>query len=153
LSEWLGATHWATKIHNALSFGEAKGTMNRMSCDVFERRIGRQLGATLRSCPAVDHRHERARYAVTTRIGLDVQALEEHDRRAIRTIDVINTLRGFNEADGSTVCVDGKANKMSPCDGISHVGQVLGLRAWPQTQAQSEPSTIAGMWSFEPHHA
>jgi len=39
--------HWATKIHNPLSFGEPKGSMRRVSRYVLEWRIGRQLSATL----------------------------------------------------------------------------------------------------------
>jgi hypothetical protein len=124
--------HRATKIHNTLSFGEAKGTMSCMSRDIFDRRIGCQLSATLRSRPPVDGRDQRPRHAVTTRSGFDVQALKERDRRAIRAIDVIKALRRFNEAHGRTTFVESKTNEMATCDGISHVWQVLGLRAWPQ---------------------
>ncbi len=114
-----------TEIHHPLRFSKTKRPMNRMRRHVFQRRIGRQLSATLSGRPRLDRCDQRACHAIATRSGLDIQPLEKRDRRTIRAVDVVRALRRFNEGYRRTIRRDRKANEVPTDDGISHVAQVL----------------------------
>jgi len=77
--------------------------VNRVRIDVFGQRIGSKLATAVGKCPALDFGHQSTRHAVATKVRIDVQPLEKRDRRTIRAIDVVGSLRRFYEAQRSAV--------------------------------------------------
>src|SRR5437867_3940192 len=123
----LSTMHGPTKIDDPLRFFEPKRPMRCMSHDVLDWRIGRELAAPLGRRPALDFSDERARHASTARGWLNVQPLQKSDWRGTCAVDIVDSLRRFNEAYREAIRSGSKAHEMPARQGISHVAQVLAL--------------------------
>ena len=129
--------HGPTKIDNPLRFLETKRSVRGMGHDALDRRIGRDLATTLGHRPALDLSDERARHAFTPREWLNVQPLQESDRRGTCAVDIVDSQRRLNEAYRGTVGRGSKPHEMPTRQGVSHVAQVLGFGSiGPQPRAE-----------------
>lgn len=116
------------EIDDTLGFLEPKRTVRRMGRDVFNRRIRGKLGATLSFSPMLDISDERTRNAFTPLTWFDVQPFQEDDRRAARTVDIVDPLRRLNEACERAPSRESKTDKMPTRQDVGHFEKVLALR-------------------------
>ena len=68
---------------------------------------------------------KRTRDTVAPRGRFDIQPFEEHDRRAICAVDVVDPFRRFNEAYRRTILRVSKTYVVSTCQRVSHFAEML----------------------------
>jgi hypothetical protein len=118
-------SHKPAKINDPFHFLKAQCPVSRMCLRIVEGRVRRELGTTLGSSPIFDIGDKRTRDAVTARRRLDVQSFQKCDRRAACAVDVIHSLRCFDEAYRRIVGCEGETHMMTTSERVGHVAQML----------------------------
>ena len=117
--------HGPTKINDAFHFLEPKRSVSGMCLHILKWRIRGKLATTFRLRPVFDASDKRTRDTLATRSGLHVEPFKEHDRRAACSVDVVDSLRRFNEAYRRTVRGERKTHVVSTGQHVGHFTQML----------------------------
>src|SRR5882762_4970907 len=120
-SEMLGTTDVPPKVDDALRLFEAKRSVRGMSDEVLHKRIGGKLAAALGRSPAVDLGDQRTRDTLSARDRVDVQPFEKCERRATRTVDIVDAFRSLNKAGYGVGGKEGEADAIPSPQNVGHL--------------------------------
>src|SRR5580658_5329188 len=87
--------------------------------------------------------HEGPSDPLASELRHDIYTLYKCHGRAVRAINVIHPLRGFDKSQRHPAATASKSNVVTTCQGIRHPPEMVRIRrVWPQGCTQREPFVV-----------